>query len=90
MKTYRCVVRSATDPGSQTLHLTAADCRAAASAAVEALLVGHSDWIEVWDRDELVLKRRLSNLYPAGSYPPTPPPKNDVRTDVRTSGKPLR
>jgi hypothetical protein len=72
LKTYRCVVRNATDPAAQTLHVTAADCRAAASAAVEALCVGHSDWIEVWNQDELVLKRRLSNLYPRSPYPASP------------------
>jgi hypothetical protein len=68
LKSYRCVVRSAAPPSSQTLYLTAADCRAAANAAAVALLSKDTDWIEVWHRDELVLKRRKSNLYP-GSNP---------------------
>ena len=89
MKTYRCVVRSATDLASQTLHLTAADCRAAASAAVEALLIGPSDWIEVWDQDEMVLKRRLSNLYPAAAHAKTGA-KANAATAAATGGKPLR
>ncbi|MGE3333830.1 MAG: hypothetical protein AB7I36_09315 [Rhodospirillaceae bacterium] len=69
MKSYRCVVRSTAPPSSQTLYLTAADCRAAASTAVTALLNKDSDWIEVWHRDELVLKRRRSHVYPVSAAP---------------------
>jgi hypothetical protein len=66
MKVYRCVIRGATDEGerAKALTITAADCRAAASAAMRALQAGENDWIEVWDQDEMVLMRRRSNLHP--------------------------
>jgi hypothetical protein len=67
MKSYRCVVRRAEDQAApKTLEIVAADCRAAASVALDELLAKETDWIEVWHRDELVLRRRKSNLYPRG------------------------
>jgi hypothetical protein len=64
VKPYRCVVRRSEDAVSQTLIITAADCRAAASTALLELHADATDWIEVWDGDERVLLRRKSNLYP--------------------------
>jgi hypothetical protein len=66
MKSYRCVVRrSALGARPSTmLEVTAPDCRAAASAALAAVDAHESDWIEVWDEDELVFMRRRSNLHP--------------------------
>jgi hypothetical protein len=80
MKSYRCVVRSAVDQAvPKTLDVTAADCRAAARVALDELLAKETDWIEVWHRDELVLRRRKSNLYPRGTQPPVAKPPAEIR-----------